>query len=92
MSYRAHIDQQSGVSISREALAEAGLSIGDTLVVEHVEPGLVRLRRLPPSVYDLQDRYPISEPIGDFEAAMREEEARLGEQFAAKMKGLANGG
>lgn len=87
MTYRAHIDQQGGVSLSREALAAAGLSIGDKLVVEHVEPGLIRLRRSESTTWsEAVDRHDDNESVGDLEEWPRQAEGEVANELIAKLE------
>jgi len=89
MTYRSHIDQHGGVALPRQVLEQAGLHKGDTVAIEHVEPGVIRFRRVEPSSFrEIIEQYRSDEPIGDFEELARQGEEQMAEEFMAKMKEL----
>lgn len=89
MTYRSHIDQHGGVALPRQVLEEAGLHKGDTVAVEHVEPGLIRFRRAEPITFqEIIEQYRSDEPIGDFEELVRQGERQMADEFMAKMEEL----
>lgn len=44
MSMNSVVDENGILPIPRSVLSSTGLSVGDVLVVEHAEPGMIRFR------------------------------------------------
>lgn len=73
----------------RQVLEQAGLHKGDTIAIEHVEPGVIRFRRAEPITFrEIIEQYRSDEPIGDFEELARQGEEQMAEEFMAKMREL----
>ena len=72
-----------------EALIEAGLHEDDTVVIDHVEPGVIRFRRAEPFTWEeIREQYRIDEPVGDFEELARQGEQQTADEYVARIDGF----
>ena len=89
MTYRSHIDEKGGVALPRRVLEQAGLHEGDTVAIEHVEPGVIRFRRTTPITFqEIVELHRSDADIDDFEELARQGEQQMADEYAAKMEEL----
>ena len=76
------IGEHRRIEISEDLLDRAQARRGSGLMVEVLEDGVIELRVRPErTIEDLQRLYPLTVPIDDLEATLREEEQRLADEF-----------
>ena len=84
----ARVQSRGQITLPKEARRRAGIQPGDTLYVEVLKEGQIRLRALPRlKPRELRDRYPIEVPVDEQRDRADWESAAAGEVVKQQNRG-----